>query len=102
MGDLPLLVGGDANLFCRRIAKALAGDHEQLVSRLAGGADDVDVPEAPLVRGVCIGERTHGGGRGIARGRLLLARPPVGLPLADPRMGGERLAPVLGTERTPE
>src|SRR5690606_7648031 len=92
--DLPLLRGRVGHLLVAAVGESLLGDGQHLVGGLPRGEDEVDEPEPLLVGTVHLGE-TVDDLPGRRTGTGLLLRGDGVAPLTDPRMGGERLEPVL-------
>src|SRR6476661_10066696 len=101
MGDLPLLLGGDAQLGCGIVVETCPQQAEHLRRALARGADDENVIEAALVLPIRLDESGEGLRVRAARSGLLLLGPAAPL-LPDPGMGREGLAPILAAEAPPD
>src|SRR5712691_10513193 len=102
MRDLPLLFGSDRQFPVEIVGQAAFEDRQHLGRRLPRGANDENVAETGCVVPISLGEALfdvvgHIGGAG-----LLLGCPLLRSLLADARVSGKRLEPVLPAERGPD
>ncbi len=105
----PCSLGGDRPLGLRVVGEAGLEQGEHLAGRLARGADDEDVAEPGLVRGVPRGQGLQGRLVGRGDARLLPLGPgggrgelrAEGVEVADPRVGGEGFEVVGRVEPVP-
>ena len=108
--DLGLLGGRDLDLVGRLVGQARFQQCEHLFGRLAGRADNEDIPETRFVPTVIRGQAHRAGRPGTIHARLFAGRPgsghgklgPQSVHIADLRVRGKCLEPVGACEPPPD
>src|SRR3954462_546704 len=99
--DFPLLLGSDVHFDGWIVVQTVAQQAEHLRGGLARGANDENMIEPRLVFTVRCDQLSESLRIRAARSGLLLLGPATTL-LADPRMGGEGLSPILTIKASPD